>query len=543
MRAPFEFTLNGHYIYEYIDGFNTVSVRGRETYDIDNTYVENVFDGSTFQSSRLPSRKIEIDYLLICEDYERVRSSINKLNELIMKIEIMIIFDDENDKYYVANYDDHSESITGHVVEGTITFICDDPYKYAVEETSFDGEIKSTIVDGEEVKDNFYTIEVVNDGNVDVPIDFTLINRGQENGLIGIASADGAMQFGDIKETDEVEVKRNETLLNYKNGKQLYSNIELASTTAKFKCHNISIAGTNMYVEDWVDYGGFTNVLQALGNDATKEARKVSGWHSEGLGFYQIPQQVTVNKSLGTKEPLGTKDFTISQRLVIDNDEYKFKHAWIRKLPYATGRLIIGVVDSSNKELCSYDIYDGSKSDGKINIKMYVNGKVKKTYTYSPNKKSFASIAKKGSDFKISKKGEKFIFEFGSKKYTFTDTVASQLTPKFITLGFFQVKNETSDSFTTLWVRNLKFTVTYGEMVDYPNRYDENSEVFIDGKEGKFYVDGLNQQGDEVLGTTYLKARANDTTTIGVVLSDWVDLATDITTIPTVTATIRKAWK
>ncbi|CRH85785.1 Phage-related protein [Chlamydia trachomatis] len=70
---------------------------------------------------------------------------------------------------------------------------------------------------------------------------------------------------------------------------------------------------------------------------------------------------------------------------------------------------------------------------------------------------------------------------------------------------------------------------------DIPNRFNSGDVITIDGDKGKFYVNGMNRQQDEILGTQYFKVDPG-TSEIKFRVSEWTK------TDPTIKVYIREAW-
>ncbi len=70
---------------------------------------------------------------------------------------------------------------------------------------------------------------------------------------------------------------------------------------------------------------------------------------------------------------------------------------------------------------------------------------------------------------------------------------------------------------------------------DVPNRYSKHSVLSIDGETSHFFVNGMQKQSEEILGTQYFKA-APGKTKIKFHVSEWTK------TQPTVKVRIREVW-
>ena len=68
-----------------------------------------------------------------------------------------------------------------------------------------------------------------------------------------------------------------------------------------------------------------------------------------------------------------------------------------------------------------------------------------------------------------------------------------------------------------------------------PNRYNTGDICKIDGNTSKFYVNGMNHQDDEVLGTQYFKADAGENT-IKFYFSNFTEI------LPNIKLYIREKW-
>ena len=70
---------------------------------------------------------------------------------------------------------------------------------------------------------------------------------------------------------------------------------------------------------------------------------------------------------------------------------------------------------------------------------------------------------------------------------------------------------------------------------DVPNRYPKGSIIFIDGKTSHFFVNGMQKQEEEILGTNYFKVPPGNTK-IKFHVSEWTKIR------PTVRVRIRETW-
>lgn len=126
--------INGAYIEDQIAGYRTLTVQGREALSPDVlSYTTGVRDGSRLKSKRYPERIITVQYQLIAESNEAFREAYNKLAAILNVEDAELIFNDEQDKFFVG-----TPCIIGEVKPGTNSVIgefeilCADPFKYSV---------------------------------------------------------------------------------------------------------------------------------------------------------------------------------------------------------------------------------------------------------------------------------------------------------------------------------------------------------------------------------------------------------------------------
>lgn len=126
--------INGEYIENLISGYRTLTVSGREALSPELfTYEAGVRDGSTLKNKRFPARTIIITYQLIAESNEAFREAYNKLGQILNVEDAELIFNDEQDKYFVGTPSYISEVEPGkNAVEGEFEILCTDPFKYSV---------------------------------------------------------------------------------------------------------------------------------------------------------------------------------------------------------------------------------------------------------------------------------------------------------------------------------------------------------------------------------------------------------------------------
>lgn len=138
-------SINGEYIENLIPGYRTLNVTGREALSPDVlTYETGLRDGATLQGKKYPARIIVVTYQLIAQDNTAFRDAYNILGKALDVTDALLIFNDEQDKYYTGTPCVIGEVPPGkNAVVGSFEIICTDPFKYSVYEHS------ATIGEGE----------------------------------------------------------------------------------------------------------------------------------------------------------------------------------------------------------------------------------------------------------------------------------------------------------------------------------------------------------------------------------------------------------
>ena len=126
--------INVEYIENQISGYRTLTVSGREALSPElETYETGVRDGSMLKSRRYPARTITVTYQLIAESNEAYRAAYNKLAQILNVEDAELIFNDEQDKFFVGTPSYIGEVEPGkNCVVGEFEILCVDPFKYSV---------------------------------------------------------------------------------------------------------------------------------------------------------------------------------------------------------------------------------------------------------------------------------------------------------------------------------------------------------------------------------------------------------------------------
>lgn len=130
-------SINGEYIENLIDGYNTLDVNGRESLSASLQSNDKITDGSEFVSRRYTSRTLTVSFVIQDEGgYFPLRKKLEKLASILNVTNAQVIFDDEPDKYFIASLGENLNfSLALGIATGSFELYCADPFKYDVEET------------------------------------------------------------------------------------------------------------------------------------------------------------------------------------------------------------------------------------------------------------------------------------------------------------------------------------------------------------------------------------------------------------------------
>lgn len=455
---------NGHNLDEEVTGFWTLKASGTRFADIEVESEENVSDGSTFLRRRIPLRKIEIDFAIKASGEDAIRAQ-DQLQKILHTSEpCKLILYNESSVYYNAvcakiELEDDLRTIRN----GTITFECFDPFKYAIEPKTFTAESVNGIL----------TANVVNGGNVPVPIDYEITMSG-DNGYIGIVSDHGAMQYGFISEADGETYEQSEVLKN---------------TEDMFNAPN-DPTGTQCVSDPTFVVNGELGAIPWSSAPAKKwlaitKDIVIGNWHGG---------QKTIQINADSEGHVGAKNFMCYWRRWFQKGRIKQR-----------GFQSIFFLDANKKPICGTRLGAYSLLDGSASLDFVLNGKTVRTISttvYGENDLPYN--ANRGHDA-LTKEGSKVIFYYAGNYYTHVDTSIENTEIKYIQIN---ISNWASDEgLTRNYLGVLTFTkYNVEKWRDNPNRYGDGDVVTIDGNDGKVYVNGMAKTGDEVKGTTYFLA-------------------------------------
>lgn len=498
---------NGKFFENEIVGYRTLSVSGREllSAEIQSEDLVSV-DGAKYYKKRYPARTIIVTYQLIAKDDTSFREAFNKLNQLLNVENVRIVFNDEPDKYFIGTKSASEDPQSGsNSVIGTIEIYCADPFKYSTVLKEFDafenenGELQAT---------------VINDGSIPTEIDYE-IKHNYDTGYIGIVSESGTMQFGAIEEVDGENYKQNEMLLRIEDFISSEDDVG-----GKDYLHPLYGTKGSLTTAQW-----FGKTFLRLGTAGEKV-----GNANGGLRTLTIPAD--------SEGAYGAKNF------------YCYMHVlFYAGLMGQTGEMSITFLTEDNKVIAAYNWHKGDTTGNNAHIDFIVhnpnaqvndmpNGRVIQQFEFTTSHlQSQNPYYWDWGHCDILKEGSSIRFFYYGKYYTYIVPEIENLVCTKIQVAIKQWGDRSGNQF----MHQAGFdTINFQKMnvekwKNVPNRYNAGDICKIDGNTSKFYVNGMNRQDDEVLGTQYFKADAGENT-IKFYFSDFTEI------LPNIKLYIREKW-
>lgn len=213
--------VNGTCLEAEIAGYRTLYAKGREALSPELETLEiGTRDGSIRKGRRYPARIITVGYQLMAENDAAFREAYNKLGRFLNVDDAEIIFNDEQDKFFIG-----TPTLIGEVdpgrnsVEGEIEITCLDPFKYSVVEYEAEAssdDPRSILIDYNGTYKSFPVLEA--DFYSEVEADGEEATGLTGNGDCGYVAffneKEKIIQLGDPDEEDGVTVQgKSETLV------------------------------------------------------------------------------------------------------------------------------------------------------------------------------------------------------------------------------------------------------------------------------------------------------------------------------------------
>ena len=486
-------SIDGVYIEDKIPGYRTVTVSGRESYDMQ--YSEyRIGNTLHMQDYYQDSRIIEVEYQLLADSPEELMEKYNVLNGLLNFREAKLIFADELDKYYIGSKAESEAPPKGRLnVTSTFTIYCSDPHKYSVVTKQFTAAGNSNGV---------LELTIDNEGSADVPINYTVVHN-HDNGFLGFVSDRGVLQTGKIQEVDLTPYKKSENLINtddfsnWARDTSVHPENSAKKTNGQLKMNTYS----GRKILQLIDKGGTSGV-------------------NGGMISMQIPPDSEGN--------IGATNF------------YCYFNLWFEiGAVKQVSTMSINFLDENDKLIYCYMAEKNDLNSNKAHVMMRAGGSQKHKYFdqyFEPVNSQFGSnmFDWPRGNCDVLKEGDKLSgYYYGTR---FSTVVPDLKDTKCCKIQIYIGGYDQLDMVTGSCFRSLIFQKTnVQKWSDNPNRYPNGSKVEIDGKEGKIYTDGVLRMDDEIKGSQYFLAPPGQSK-VQIYHSDFS------VPEPTVTAEIREAW-
>lgn len=356
----------------------------------------------------------------------------------------------------------------------------------------------STVIETFSVKlnsENVLEFEINNSGTVPVPVDYR-IKLKKESGFIGLVSEYGAMQFGLVNEADGTMVESDKS-------KQLTNN-------------------TNGNFDNW------TNGTTFYQDQNKKSVTTMSANATYGLGILPASFSNTTNSNFFG----AIKEIPLSESA---RNWYLWAQAWFETGRIGqTGMWTLAIVDDQNKPIAAYILRKGDTTGNKAQCYFWLNGKIVKTFdftaSYWEKDNPYGSESKNArrNPFDIRKEGNRVRFFWRGSYYYYTDSAIENVKASKVQffVGQFKGRNTSMQKVTHMYINNLAFTKLNVETWrDDPNRFPNNSEIFISGSDTLLYLNEMPRPDDEIRGSTWFKVPPG-LTTVQLLLSDFAEVET-----------------
>lgn len=362
--------INGEYIENQIEGYQTLYVTGRELSEseINEIQIGNA-TGTEYQGKRNVQRTITVGFQLLCSTPEEFTEKFNTLNGILDVEQARLIFRDEPDKYYIGTKSEVGDIPSGRLnVKGEFAFYCCDPYKYSVAEKTFQASLNAA---------GIMEVSIQNDGTAPAVISYD-IKHNHENGFVGIASRYGAMQYGKVDEIDSETLQRSEELFRYSNP---------------------------------TEFGAMTNGQGVL----TEDFPKNGAWRT--VTYQDKPYLALDNVGSGSSWHGASKMVTLPQDSSGSNVAQNFlcqTRVWFEAgRPSQTGLLEFVIGDEDDNLLASIHIIKTSTNSGSSRVIMKIVDEEVERIEFTANGSS--PVALNAGQLYIRKSGELFEFYYHGK--------------------------------------------------------------------------------------------------------------------------------
>lgn len=355
--------INGEYIEDLISGYRTLNVSGREALSPDvMSFTTGVRDGSRLKSKRYPERIITVTYQLIAKSNEAFREAYNKLGAILNVEEAQLIFNDEQDKFFVG-----TPCIIGTVqpgsnaVIGEFEILCTDPFKYSVMEYEAEADLTdgSILIDYNGTHKAYPTLEA--EFYSEDESDAALTGDGDCGYVAFFNENEKIIQLGDPDEADKESYAKSQTLVSQSFNKETsWGTIAQTNwaTNSAASCvgSTVETGSVNIDVASWLK----TTAPSTSGTLLTKTSKAAKPYvdykvtaQTSGRTANSVNVKVTFSTSLDVKTNSGTTTPTAGAKVTLNNTNL-----------YASST----TSSASGTKTGTYYLWDGAVNNNRIRI-------------------------------------------------------------------------------------------------------------------------------------------------------------------------------
>lgn len=512
--------INGKYIENLIDGYRTLSVSGREALSPElETYETGVRDGSIIQSKRYPARTIIVTYQIIAKSNEAFRNAYNTLAAILDVKDAQLIFNDEQDKFYIGTPSAIGEVEPGmNSVIGEFEIFCADPFKYSVVVY----EVDATDNDGKQFLCNYngtykaypiFEASFYSEEETDGETETELTGNGDCGYVAFFNDREKIIQLGEPEEVDGETLAKSQTLVN----QSFRKSTSWGTATKSLWPVNSGITSSDALVQT-----GTIGVAKSYTGSTNNECYLVASNYGSGTQWHG--PSITRTIPADASGHIGAKNFTLTymQKLSIGSGKNDIKQKGGFQVLLVSGngasrKIVAGV--------CGFKTADGK--NGKL--RFYLNHKAIYTMDIdlSFNNKYFGNNSEsKGittvKTSSITKSGKTVTFNIGGIKKVFSDSAIADVETTQVVFTFLKLANYTPLSYNGLyWIKFVKNNCDTWK--DVPNKFSASDVALADCKNGEVYLNDMRAPEMGALGNDweefYLERGLNH---IGISYSDWV---------------------
>ena len=501
--------INGEYIENLIPGYRTLTVSGREALSPEVvSYRTGVRDGSKLQSKRYPERIIVVTYQLIAASNEAFRDAYNNLGKILDVEDAELIFNDEQDKFFVGTPCTIGEVEPGrNAVVGQIEILCTDPFKYSVVEYEATQNLakESILIDYHGTYKAFPILEADFYSEKDVADDGETANTLTGNGDCGFVSFfnedEKIIQLGDPDEVDNVgSYAKSQTLMN-----QTFLSGAAWGTTAKSLW---TVNKGNVIPSDIKQLGTVAMVNRGDYYLTASNFGSASGaWHGPSI---------TRQFGADAAGEVGAKNFTLTYRQKMcmskATNAQKQLGSFQMQLADKNGNIVAGIriAKSGVGKAGTMSFYVNGKWVNSTPIDLHYNN-----YYFGSNQKSVQTTT-------VTKTGNRITFAVGKYKRQYINDDVADMAVTQVTFMFEQYSTAPTLTCNGLyWAKFVKNNcATYK---DVPNKFSADDVLEADCSSGEIFLNGVSSPELGALGNDwedfYLTPGLNQ---IGFAYSSWV---------------------